>query len=111
MQKTFYKMTSLIANSCKAIALIAGQPAEVCMLAYDYGWNLGLAYQLVDDVLEFTVTTTSLGKGSLSDMRQGIVTAPILFALEEFPQLQDVIYRKFKNPGDIELALEFLGKK
>lgn len=110
MQKTFYKTASLMANSCKAIALIAGQPAEVCMLAYDYGRNLGLAYQLVDDVLDFTGTTASLGKGPLSDIRQGIVTAPILFALEEFPQLHDVINRKFKNPGDIDLALEFLGK-
>ena len=99
MQNTFYKTASLMANSCKAIALIAGQPVEVCMLAYDYGWNLGLAYQLVDDVLDFTGTTASLGKGSLSDMRQGIVTAPILFSLEEFPQLQDVINRKFKKPS------------
>ena len=68
MQNTFYKMTSLMTNSCKAIALIAGQPAEVCMLAYDYGWNLGLAYQLVDDVLVFTSAIASLGKGSFSDM-------------------------------------------
>ena len=97
MQKTFYKMTSLMANSCTAIALIAGQPAEVCMLEYDYGWNFGLAYQLVDNVLDFTSTTVSLGKGSLSDMCQGIVTAPILFSLEEFPQLQDLINRKFKK--------------
>lgn len=44
MQNIFYKTASLMANSCKAIALIAGQPAEVCMLAYDYGWNLGLVY-------------------------------------------------------------------
>lgn len=40
LQKTYYKTASLISNSCKAIALLAGQTAEVSMLAYDYGKNL-----------------------------------------------------------------------
>ncbi|KAF7151740.1 hypothetical protein RHSIM_Rhsim02G0159400 [Rhododendron simsii] len=69
LQKTYYKTASLISNSCKAIALLAGQTTEVSMLAYEYGKNLGLAFQLIDDVLDFTGTSTSLGKGSLSDIR------------------------------------------
>lgn len=40
LQKTYYKTGSLISNSCKAIAILAGQTAEVSMLAYDYGRNL-----------------------------------------------------------------------
>lgn len=95
LQKTYYKTASLISNSCKAIALLAGQTAEVSMLAYDYGRNLvscffccggrfqsacnslpwsfqGLAYQLIDDVLDFIGTSASLGKGSLSDIRHVI---------------------------------------
>ncbi|KAI3965731.1 hypothetical protein MKX01_010688 [Papaver californicum] len=110
MQKTYYKTASLIANSCKAIALLAGQGTDVAMLAYNYGRNLGLAYQLIDDVLDFTETSASLGKGSLSDIRHGIITAPILFAIEEFPQLQEVINRGFSDPADVDLALEYLGK-
>ncbi|KAI3840808.1 hypothetical protein MKW92_034794 [Papaver armeniacum] len=110
MQKTYYKTASLIANSCKAIALLAGQATDVAMLAYNYGRNLGLAYQLIDDVLDFTGTSASLGKGSLSDIRHGILTAPILFAIEEFPQLQEVINRGFSDPADVDLALEYLGK-
>ncbi|XP_042520432.1 solanesyl diphosphate synthase 3, chloroplastic/mitochondrial isoform X2 [Macadamia integrifolia] len=110
LQKTYYKTASLISNSCKAIALLAGQTAEVSMLAFDYGRNLGLAYQLVDDVLDFTGTSASLGKGSLSDIRHGIVTAPILFAIEEFPQMRAVVDRGFENPADVDLALEYLGK-
>ncbi|KAL8115598.1 hypothetical protein AgCh_022194 [Apium graveolens] len=39
------------------------------MLAFDYGKNLGLAFHLIDDVLDFTGTSSSLGKGSLSDIR------------------------------------------
>ncbi|XP_042457587.1 solanesyl-diphosphate synthase 1, mitochondrial-like isoform X1 [Zingiber officinale] len=110
MLKTYYKTASLISNSCKAIALLAGQTTEVAMHAYNYGRNLGLAFQLIDDVLDFTGTTTSLGKGSLSDIRHGIITAPILFAKEEFPELQSIIDKGFSNPANVEAALDYLGK-
>ncbi|PIA56309.1 hypothetical protein AQUCO_00700559v1 [Aquilegia coerulea] len=110
MQKTFYKTASLISNSCKAIAILTGQTAEVSTLAYEYGRNLGLAFQLIDDVLDFTGTSASLGKGSLSDIRHGIITAPLLFAMEEFPQLRTVVDRGFDNPEDVDLALDYLGK-
>ncbi|PKA56787.1 Solanesyl-diphosphate synthase 1, mitochondrial [Apostasia shenzhenica] len=110
LQKTYYKTASLISNSCKAIAIVAGQTAEVSMLAYEYGRNLGLAYQLIDDVLDFTGSSTSLGKGSLSDIQHGIVTAPILFAMEEFPQLRELVERGFQDPGDVDTALHYLGK-
>ncbi|CAL0330776.1 unnamed protein product [Lupinus luteus] len=110
MQKTYYKTASLISNSCKAIAILAGQTGEVAMLAFDYGKNLGLAFQLIDDVLDFTGTSASLGKGSLSDIRHGIVTAPMLFAMEEFPQLRAIVEEGFENPQNIDLTLEYLGK-
>ncbi|XP_021846071.1 solanesyl-diphosphate synthase 1, mitochondrial isoform X1 [Spinacia oleracea] len=110
MEKTYFKTASLISNSCKAIALLAGHTAEAATLAYEYGKNLGLAYQLIDDVLDFTGTSASLGKGSLSDIRHGIITAPLLFAIEEFPQLGEVVQRGLENPADIDLALDYLGK-
>lgn len=110
MEKTYYKTASLISNSCKAIALLGGQTAEVATLAYEYGKNLGLAFQVIDDVLDFTGTSASLGKGSLSDVRHGIVTAPLLFAIEEFPHLREVVGRGFNNPADVDLALDYLGR-
>ncbi|KAG2613688.1 solanesyl-diphosphate synthase 1, mitochondrial isoform X1 [Panicum virgatum] len=110
LQKTYYKTASLISNSCKAVAILAGHTAEVSMLAYEYGRNLGLAFQLIDDVLDFTGTSASLGKGSLSDIRHGIITAPILYAMEEFPQLHEVVDSGFDNPANVELALDYLQK-
>ncbi|GMY38260.1 solanesyl diphosphate synthase 3, chloroplastic/mitochondrial isoform X3 [Fagus crenata] len=145
MQKTYYKTASLISNSCKVIALLAGQTAEVAMLAYEYGKNLlvmwrpadkceldafpwylekfmifpihlsleltfsvyflsqGLAYQLIDDVLNFTGTSASFRKVALSDIRHGIVTAPLLCAMEEFPQLRAVIDQGLDNPANVDL--------
>ncbi|KAJ8538465.1 hypothetical protein K7X08_027686 [Anisodus acutangulus] len=110
MQKTYYKTGSLLSNSCKSIALLAGHTAEVSILAFDYGKNLGLAFQLIDDVLDFTGTSATLGKGSLSDIRHGIVTAPILYAMEEFPQLRTLVDRGFDGPVNVEIALDYLGK-
>ncbi|KAB2021103.1 hypothetical protein ES319_D07G116700v1 [Gossypium barbadense] len=110
MQKTYNKTASLISNSCKSVALLAGHTAEIAMLAFEYGKNLGLAFQLIDDVLDFTGTSASLGKGSLSDIRHGIITAPILFAMEEYPQLRAVVDKGFDNPANVDIALEYLGK-
>ncbi|XP_047941610.1 solanesyl diphosphate synthase 3, chloroplastic/mitochondrial-like isoform X1 [Salvia hispanica] len=108
MEKTYYKTASLISNSCKAVALLAGQTADVSNLAFEYGKNLGLAFQLIDDVLDFTGTSTSLGKGSLSDIRHGIVTAPILFAIEEFPELRVIVNQGFEKSSNVDRALEYL---
>ncbi|XP_023639436.1 solanesyl diphosphate synthase 3, chloroplastic/mitochondrial isoform X2 [Capsella rubella] len=110
MQKTYYKTASLISNSCKAVAVLTGQTAEVAVLAFEYGKNLGLAFQLIDDILDFTGTSASLGKGSLSDIRHGVITAPILFAMEEFPQLREVVDQVEKDPTNVDIALEYLGK-
>ncbi|KAL5229814.1 hypothetical protein ABZP36_028590 [Zizania latifolia] len=110
LQKTYYKTAALISNSCKAVAVLAGQTAEVATLAYQYGRHLGIAYQLIDDILDFTGTSASLGKGSLSDIRQGIVTAPILFAMEEYPQLQEIVEQGFDNPSNVDAALGYLAR-
>ncbi|KAI3939261.1 hypothetical protein MKX01_002129 [Papaver californicum] len=103
IQKAYYKTASLIANSCKAVSLLADPETEVVILAYNYPG-------LIDDFLDFTGTSASLGKGSLSDIRHGIITAPVLYAIEEFPQLQAVISGGLDDPADVDLALQYLGK-
>ncbi|XP_072150508.1 solanesyl-diphosphate synthase 1, mitochondrial isoform X4 [Setaria viridis] len=110
LQKTYYKTAALISNSCKAIAVLAEQTTEVQALAYQYGRHLGIAYQLIDDILDFTGTSASLGKASLSDIHQGIVTAPILFAMEEFPELHEIVEQGFDDPLNVKTALKYLSK-
>ena len=46
VRKTFFKTASLMANSCKAVALLSGQPTEACTTAWEYGRHLGLAFQV-----------------------------------------------------------------
>eukprot|EP01026_Neomeris_dumetosa_P067529 TRINITY_DN6586_c0_g1_i2.p1 TRINITY_DN6586_c0_g1~~TRINITY_DN6586_c0_g1_i2.p1 ORF type:complete len:440 (-),score=53.06 TRINITY_DN6586_c0_g1_i2:242-1510(-) len=103
-QKTYYKTASLLANSAKAVAKLGGHSQEVCALAYSYGKHLGMAFQVSDDIMDFTSTSAIMGKPSLNDLKSGIATAPVIFAAEQHPQLLPLIQRKFKYDGDVELA-------
>jgi geranyl diphosphate synthase len=103
-RKTHFKTASLIAKSCKAIAMLGGSPPSEAEAAYEYGRHLGLAFQYIDDVLDFTGSALSLGKPALNDLRSGIATAPVLFAAARYPALTKLVQRRFKNEGDVEQA-------
>ena len=106
MRKTFYKTGSLMANSCRSAALLGGLPEAQQEWAYGYGKHLGLSFQLVDDVLDFTGTEESLGKPAGNDLSQGLVTAPVLFASEQHPAVLDMMQRQFQGPGDVQAAVQ-----
>lgn len=108
LRKNFYKTGSLMANSCKSTALLGDYPEELVTASYRFGKHVGMAFQLVDDVLDFEGSLMQLGKPSLSDLRAGLATAPVLFASEEFPELRPLIDRKFKQDGDVERAVELV---
>jgi hypothetical protein len=55
LKKSFYKTGSLFAHSAKAVAVVGRHSPETAELAYEYGRNLGMAFQIVDDILDFTV--------------------------------------------------------
>jgi len=108
LEKSYYKTASLIANSAKAAGVLSEQSAEVNHHLYNYGRDLGLAFQIVDDILDFTSPTEVLGKPSGSDLISGNITAPALFAMEETPYIEVLIEREFSQEGDIEKALDFI---
>ena len=64
--------------------------------------------QFIDDVLDFTSSSGELGKPNLNDIKSGVVTAPVLFAAEEHPELVEMIQRKFKGDGDVARANELV---
>merc|ERR1712098_246587 len=70
------------------------------------GRNIGIAFQLVDDLLDFVVSADQLGKPAAADMKLGLATAPVLFASQQFPVLNDMIARRFSQPGDVEEAFQ-----
>jgi all-trans-nonaprenyl-diphosphate synthase len=108
LEKTYYKTASLIANSAKAAGLLSEVSPETAEHLYSYGRYLGLAFQIVDDVFDFTTPTEILGKPSGSDLSGGTITAPVLYAMEENPYLEVLIEREFSEEGDIEQALSLV---
>jgi len=111
LDKTFNKTASLMAYSCKSVAILASQAGKdknVTDMAYRYGQNIGIAFQLVDDWLDFVSSADQLGKPSAADLSLGLATAPVLFASEQFPQLHDLILRQFSQPGDVETAFQMV---
>jgi all-trans-nonaprenyl-diphosphate synthase len=105
LEKSYYKTASLIANSAKAAGILSGVSEEIASNLYQYGRNLGLAFQIVDDILDFTGSTEVLGKPAGSDLASGNLTAPVLYAMEEKPYLQVLIEREFSEEGDLEEAI------
>ena len=77
------KTASLFSACARMGAIAAGaNEAQENQLA-DFAWNLGMAFQLVDDILDFTSTEKILGKPSGNDLREGKVTLPLIYALEK----------------------------
>ncbi|KAM6953265.1 all trans-polyprenyl-diphosphate synthase PDSS1 [Aplochiton taeniatus] len=108
LEKTFKKTASLIANSCKAVSILVNSDPKVHEIAFEYGKNVGIAFQLVDDVLDFTSCASQLGKPSATDLKLGLATGPVLFACQQFPELHAMIMRRFSSKGDVSRAWQYV---
>ncbi|KUI61549.1 putative hexaprenyl pyrophosphate synthase, mitochondrial [Cytospora mali] len=108
LNKTYLKTASLISKSCRAAALLGGASAETVEASYAYGKNLGLAFQLVDDMLDYTRSAADLGKPAGADLELGLATAPLLFAWKTRPELGELVGRKFAGEGDVARARQLV---
>ncbi len=105
LMKSYYKTASLIANSCKSVGVLSQTSDAMAESFYQYGRSLGLAFQIVDDILDFTGSEEVLGKPAGSDLLSGNLTAPVLYAMEETPYLATLIDREFAQDGDFDEAM------
>lgn len=108
LEKSYYKTASLMANSSEAAGILSGISPELAKNLYGYGRHFGLAFQIVDDILDFTSSSEALGKPVGSDLKSGNLTAPVLYALEEKPYLEGLIEREFAEEDDLEQALALI---
>ena len=77
------RKTASLFSACAALgSLAAGVDEATESKMSDFAWNLGMAFQLVDDILDFTSTEKILGKPAGNDLREGKVTLPMVYALE-----------------------------
>lgn len=106
--KSYYKTASLIAASTKGAAIFSGVDGSLSKQMYEYGRNLGLSFQIVDDILDFTQSAEQLGKPAASDLAKGNLTAPVIFALEKEPKLREIIESEFCETGSLDEAIKLV---
>ncbi len=85
------KTAYLFSACCEIGALLSGVSKETQNLLRDYGMNLGIAFQLVDDLLDFTSTEEVLGKPAGADLLEGKVSLPLIFLLQREPEMRAAI--------------------
>lgn len=107
------KTAELFAAAAEAGAVSAGAPPERCRALRKYGQDLGLAFQLVDDALDYSGDSKTLGKNPGDDFREGKATLPLLLALARTGPAERefwvrTIDRRDQQDGDFERARELM---
>ena len=89
-QRIFAKTASLFEMSARAAAMVSPVDQDTIEAMRQFGYEIGMAFQIVDDVLDFTAEQAALGKPVGSDLLQGLVTLPALYFIEENPDHPEV---------------------
>ncbi len=84
------KTAGFIAASCELGALAAGLPAADVAALRQYGHAIGMAFQITDDILDVTASTEQIGKPAGNDLRQGVLTLPVIYALANSPRKSEL---------------------
>ncbi len=84
------KTANFIAASCELGALAAGMPDADVRALRQYGYAIGMAFQITDDVLDITASSEQVGKPVGNDLRQGVLTLPVLYALRHSPRREEL---------------------
>lgn len=109
LQRISSKTASLFALATESGAILSQAPETAVEVLRDYGYNLGIAFQIVDDIMDFTSDEKTLGKPVGSDLVQGTLTLPAMLLLERYPE-DNPVRSIFENRGaqDIARAIEMV---
>ena len=103
------KTASLLTLATESGAILSQAPEESVGALKEYGYNLGVAFQIVDDILDFIGTEEEMGKPIGSDLAEGTLTLPAMLLLQRYPG-DNPVRRLFQHQGDdgenIKLAIE-----
>jgi geranylgeranyl pyrophosphate synthase len=91
-KRIYAKTASLFETSTRAAAILSNCDEETIDNLGKYGYNIGMAFQIIDDILDFNGEQVSLGKPIGGDLRQGLITLPSLYFVEGHPEDVNVKY-------------------
>lgn len=109
------KTAALFAAACRVGGVVAGRPAPEELALDSYGLNLGIAFQLIDDVLDYSAKQAVLGKAVGDDFKEGKITLPVILAYlrgdeEERAFLRRTLEDLDQNDSDLERAIGLMTK-
>ncbi len=109
------KTAKLFAAACQIGGVIAGRPAPECEALESYGTNIGIAFQLVDDVLDYSAKQATLGKALGDDFREGKITLPVILAFRRGDDKERAFWRRAmekleQSDTDLEHAVALMTK-
>ncbi|TVR95760.1 MAG: polyprenyl synthetase family protein [Rhodospirillales bacterium] len=107
------KTAELFAAACEIGAVVADRPAADAAALQSYGSNFGMAFQLVDDLLDYSARQITLGKTIGDDFREGKITLPVVLAYQRGDEDERRFWRRTledldQAPGDLDHAMELL---
>ncbi len=105
------KTALLIAASCQLGAVTCGAPPETHLALRRYGNHVGMAFQITDDILDMTAEQRRLGKPIGADIRQGIITLPVIYALKNSKERQallELIVKPTKSDEEVFQAISIV---
>ncbi len=110
--KTYRKTACLFASSCKIGALVAKLPHDKVSILEQYGLAIGYAYQIIDDILDFSSDIELLGKAAGQDLIQGNITLPVILALQDAEYgllLRNLLETEGITVATLEKIIEIIG--
>jgi len=106
------KTAVLFQGACRISAILAGASPEKENRLASYGYHLGMAFQMVDDLLDYTFDSIALGKNVGADLREGKLTLPVIKALNEAaPDERALMQKIIQNSGFTEKDFKWLAEK
>src|SRR5512136_2841269 len=88
--RIYAKTASLFEASTTTAAILSGADEQNTLVVKQFGYDIGMAFQIIDDILDFTSEQATMGKPVASDLRQGLITLPVLYYLENNPSDTDM---------------------
>jgi len=109
------KTAALFAAACEVGPMVSDAAPEHAKALSEYGMNMGIAFQIADDALDYNADQNNLGKTIGDDFREGKATAPVLLTLKDANTDERAFWERTivngeQNDGDLEQALEIISK-
>ena len=109
-QRIYDKTASLFSTAAESGAVLSGAPEGLVQALKSYGYNLGMAFQIVDDILDFQGTEEDMGKPVGNDLLQGTITLPSILLMERYPDDNPIkkLFENVENDGNLKRAIEMI---